>query len=68
MAKKRLKRAVDRNRIKRLVRESFRQHRSGLAGLDIVVLVKPGIERADNRTLLQALRKHWQRLNRDAHP
>jgi ribonuclease P protein component len=59
---------VDRNRIKRLVRESFRQYRSELAALDIVVLVKPGIEQADNRALLQALRKHWLRLNRDAHP
>ena len=66
VAKKHLKRAVDRNRIKRLVRESFRQQRDLLEGLDIVVLVKPGIETADNRTLLDALDRHWQRLSRNA--
>ena len=66
VAKKHLKRAVDRNRIKRLVRESFRQQRDLLKGLDIVVLVKPGIETADNRTLLDALDRHWQRLSRNA--
>ena len=68
VAKKRLKRAVDRNRIKRLIRESFRQQRDRLKGLDIVVLVKPGIEKADNRTLLDALRRHWRHLSRDTRP
>jgi len=66
VAKKHLKRAVDRNRIKRLIRESFRQQRDLLKGLDIVVLVKPGIEKADNRTLLDALHRHWQQLSRNA--
>ena len=66
MAKKHLRRAVQRNRIKRLVRESFRRHRSELAGLDIVVLVRPGIAEADNTTLLAALDHHWERLRRDA--
>jgi len=41
--KRQLKRAVDRNRIKRLIRESFRQHQAQLRGLDIVVLVRHGI-------------------------
>ena len=68
VAKKRLKRAVDRNRIKRLIRESFRQHRAILGGLDIVVLVKAGIEQADNRALLRALQRHWRHLSRDARP
>lgn len=38
-----LKRAVDRNRFKRLVKEVFRSHESKLPGLDIVVLGKRGV-------------------------
>ena len=66
VAKKHVRRAVARNRIKRLIRESFRRHRDLLEGLDIVVLVRPGVEKADNATLLAALNRHWRRLARDA--
>lgn len=66
MAKKHVRRAVERNRIKRLVRESFRRHRDELAGLDIVVLVRPGIAQAGNASLLASLDHHWERLNRAA--
>ena len=62
MAKKHLRRATSRNRIKRLIRESFRHHQQELRGLDIVVLVKPGLDAVDNRTLLDALERHWKRL------
>jgi len=43
VAKKLLKRAVDRNRVKRIVREQFRCRRSGLPAYDLVVRlsVKP---------------------------
>lgn len=40
VAKKNIKLAVDRNRLKRLVRESFRKQQLGLLGLDIVVIIK----------------------------
>ena len=66
MAKKHLRRATSRNRIKRLIRESFRHHQHELRGLDIVVLVKPGLDAVDNRTLLDALERHWRRLARGA--
>jgi len=64
VAKKHVRRAVDRNRIKRVVRESFRRQQHRLKGLDLVVLVKPGIQKVDNRTLFAALQTHWQRLQK----
>ena len=62
ISKKQLKLAVDRNRIKRLVRESFRQHQSRLCGLDLVVLARRSIHDLDNRQILHALERHWQRI------
>lgn len=43
IGKKLLKRAVDRNRLKRILRERFRQRRIGLPAFDLVVrlVVKP---------------------------
>ncbi len=38
VAKKRAKRAVDRNRIKRVAREQFRLHRHALTGMDLVIM------------------------------
>ncbi len=66
IAKKHLRKATSRNRIKRLIRESFRLHQSRLKGLDLVVLARPGLEQVDNRTLLQSLERHWQRLAQSA--
>lgn len=56
------KRAVTRNRVKRLVRESFRQHQQELVGLDIVVLGRAGASHLDNPALLESLAAHWQRV------
>lgn len=38
IAKKRAKRAVDRNKIKRIARESFRHHSGSMDGLQLVVM------------------------------
>lgn len=65
--KKRVKHAVQRNRIKRVVRESFRQHKRQLGGLDIVVLAKNQTAQHDNAVLFASLQKHWQRLIRLHH-
>ena len=61
VAKKYLKRAHDRNRIKRLCRESFRLSQHRLPSYDFVIVAKQGISCLDNRTLWQILDKLWQR-------
>ncbi len=40
IAKQRLKRAVDRNLLRRIIRESFRAQKESLKGLDIIVLLR----------------------------
>jgi len=62
VAKKNAKRAVDRNRLKRLARESFRQHKQSLAGFDIVLLARHASVTATNQELLKSLEKHWSRI------
>jgi len=64
VSKKHLPRAVDRNRIKRLIRESFRQHQSQIAGHNVVVMSLPGLAGRSNRQIFQALGRHWQQLNK----
>jgi len=59
ISKKNCRHATDRNRIKRVIRESFRQNQRSLSGLDIVVINKPGSSLAKNRELTESLEKHF---------
>ncbi len=60
--KKVARHAVQRNRIKRIVREYFRQHQQQLPAIDIVVFAKAGIVEQTNQQLRQSLARHWQKL------
>ena len=61
-----MRRAHERNRVKRLARESFRLHQMQLDALDIVVMPKVGIETVTNSELHQQLQFAWQKLQRIA--
>ena len=63
------KRAVQRNRLKRIIRESFRAHylsapRQG--SLDIVVLPRRQAVSMDNKQLREQLSRHWHRIDERA--
>lgn len=62
IARKQLKRAVDRNRIKRLVREYFRQSVAQNHALDYVVMTRSAARNQSNKVLRDSLAKHFQRL------
>jgi ribonuclease P protein component len=64
VSKKRLRRAVSRNRIKRIVRNDFRLNQHQLPAIDIVVLAYQPVETENNTVLVAALAQHWQRLNK----
>ena len=64
VAKKNVKLAVQRNRVKRLLRESFRLRQTSLPNLDLVVLAKKGIDRIDNPSCASELQYLWNKLSR----
>ncbi|XMR33071.1 ribonuclease P protein component [Escherichia coli] len=61
IAKKNVKRAHERNRIKRLAREYFRLHQHELPPMDFVLLVRKGVAELDNHQLTEVLGKLWRR-------
>ncbi len=52
--------AVVRNRIKRRIRESFRQHQQALSGLDIVVMAQLSSVGAAAKEQRESLARHWK--------
>ena len=60
--------AVGRNRVKRLVRESFRHYQNELRCLDLVVMVKSGVAARSNHELASSLDRHWIRIRKRCEP
>ena len=66
IAKKNVRLAVQRNRIKRVVREFFRQQPANGRSLDVIVLARRGMDQLDNATLSTILAQQWQKLTKAA--
>ncbi|MBA6102649.1 ribonuclease P protein component [Pseudomonas monteilii] len=64
IGKKSVKLAVQRNRLKRLMRDSFRLNQQMLAGLNIVIVARKGLGEVENPELHQHFGKLWKRLAR----
>ncbi|WP_237059821.1 ribonuclease P protein component [Microbulbifer sediminum] len=64
VAKKHVRNATDRNRIKRIARESFRLRQHALPAVDAVVIARPGVGELDNEALAKLFDKQWRKLTR----
>ena len=64
VAKRYVKRANQRNRIKRVIRDSFRLNQHDIPHLDIVVLVRNGVMEMENAEINKLIEKLWRKLSR----
>jgi ribonuclease P protein component len=55
-------RAVERNQIKRVIRESFRAIQQNLIGLDIIIIARQQCDSLDKVQLREGIDKLWQKL------
>ncbi len=62
IAKKHIRQAVQRNRIKRVIREFFRCCSPAEKNLDVIVLARQGADQLDNAALSSILRQQWRKL------
>jgi len=62
ISRKKVRGAANRNRLKRLLRESFRHNKELLGGLDIIVTATGKHARINNRSIAESINKHWKKL------
>lgn len=62
IAKKNVRLAVQRNRVKRIIRESFRLHQHQLPSVDVIFLARQNIDRLDNSQINKEIDHCWQKL------
>jgi ribonuclease P protein component len=54
--------AVNRNRLRRVIRESFRMHRQEMPAVDVFVTARAPAAAAANRELFGSLARLWQEI------
>lgn len=54
--------AVVRNRVRRLIRESFRMQRQELPAVDIFVIARTGAKNAKNAEIFASLARLWREI------
>lgn len=64
VSKKKIRKAVARNRVKRIIRDSFRLQQHQLPAVDVIVLAYQATDKADSITLRHSLNKHWDKLRK----
>lgn len=62
ISKNHVKLAVNRNQVRRLIRESFRYYKDKLKGLDIIVLLRSKCTPIDKKALRDDIDHLWPRL------
>ena len=62
ISRKRVGKATARNRIRRLIRESFRHNRQTLGNVDIVIMARERAPVVSNVKLVESIEQHWSRL------
>ncbi|MDP2166613.1 MAG: ribonuclease P protein component [Hydrogenophaga sp.] len=66
IAKKKVRLSVDRNQIKRHVRDSFRLNQHELPAVDMIFMARQELATVPAEVLRQALKNAWRRLQRKA--
>lgn len=62
VSKKNAKSAVQRNRLKRIIRESFRLRQEEFGTIDIVILARQGLDKMNNQEVLIQINKLFDEL------
>lgn len=62
VAKRTVNSAVKRNRIKRILRESFRHYQDTLKGMDIIVIARRQCDQLSNQKLREGIDDLWEKL------
>ena len=62
VSKKHFAKAVDRAKIKRIIRESYRYNQLLIKGTDILVIAKQSISSSNNKSLRAHLDQQWIKL------
>ncbi|MGB0465939.1 MAG: ribonuclease P protein component [Pontibacterium sp.] len=64
ISKKNVRLAVQRNRVRRIIRESYRLNQHHLPPVDIVVLARRGLDGLESEALHKLSSKCWSRLRK----